>query len=46
MKTKSPQGQEFDVYDIERCLCDCIKDKDMIASEYIKEAFNKETIYL
>ena len=40
IKIKSPQGQYVDVYDIERCLCDCLKDKDMIASEYIKEAFN------
>lgn len=40
MKIKSPQGQVIDVYDIERCLCDCLKDKDIIASEYIKEAFN------
>lgn len=40
MKTKSPQGQDIDVYDIERCLCDCLKDKNTIASEYIKEAFN------
>lgn len=40
MKIKSPQGQYIDVYDIERCLCDCLKDKNTIASEYIKEAFN------
>lgn len=40
MKIKSPQGQDIDVYDIERCLCDCLKDKNIIASEYIKEAFN------
>ena len=40
MKIKSPQGQVIDVYDIERGLCDCLKDKDIIASEYIKEAFN------
>lgn len=40
MKIKSPQGQDIDVYDIERCLCDCLKDKNTIASEYIKEAFN------
>ena len=40
IKIKSPQGQYIDVYDVERCLCDCLKDKDMIASEYIKEAFN------
>ena len=25
IKIKSPQGQEIDVYDIERCLCDCLK---------------------
>ena len=40
MKIKSPQGQDIDVYDIERCLCDCLKDKNTIALEYIKEAFN------
>ena len=40
MKIKSPQGQDIDVYDIERFLCDCLKDKNTIASEYIKEAFN------
>lgn len=40
MKIKSTQGQDIDVYDIERCLCDCLKDKNTIASEYIKEAFN------
>ena len=40
MRIKSPQGQDIDVYDIERCLCDCLKDKNTIASEYIKEAFN------
>lgn len=40
IKIKSPQGQEVNVYDIERCLCDCLKDKDTIASEYIKEAFS------
>lgn len=40
MKIKSPQGQDIDAYDIERCLCDCLKDKNTIASEYIKEAFN------
>lgn len=40
MKIKSPQGQDIDVYDKERCLCDCLKDKNTIASEYIKEAFN------
>ena len=40
MKIKSPQGQDIYVYDIERCLCDCLKDKNTIASEYIKEAFN------
>lgn len=40
MKIKSPQGQVIDAYDIERCLCDCLKDKNTIASEYIKEAFN------
>lgn len=40
MKIKSPQGQDIDVYDIERCLCDCLKNKNTIASEYIKEAFN------
>lgn len=40
IKIKSPQGQDIDVYDIERCLCDCLKDKNTIASEYIKEAFN------
>ena len=40
MKIKSPQGQDIDVYNIERCLCDCLKDKNTIASEYIKEAFN------
>lgn len=40
MKIKSPQGQDIDVYDIERCLCDCLKDKNTIVSEYIKEAFN------
>ncbi len=39
-KIKTPQGQEVNVYDIERCLCDCLKDKHLIASEYIKEAFN------
>lgn len=40
VKIKSPQGQEIDVYDVERCLCDCLKDKNTIASEYIKQAFN------
>ena len=30
MKIKSPQGQDIDVYDIERCLCDCLKDKNTI----------------
>ena len=40
IRIKSPQGHEIDVYDIERCLCDCLKDKDVITSEYIKEAFN------
>lgn len=42
IKIRSPQGQEVNAYDIERCLCDCLKDKEIIASEYIKEAF---TIY-
>ncbi len=40
IKIISPQGQEIYIYDIERCLCDCLKDKELIASEYIKEAFN------
>lgn len=39
IKIKSPQGQEIYVYDIERCLCDCLKDRDKIASEYVKQAF-------
>lgn len=39
VKITSPQGQEIYVYDIERCLCDCLKDREKIASEYIKQAF-------
>lgn len=39
-KIKSLQGQEIDIYDIERCLCDCLKDNNTISSEYIKKAFN------
>lgn len=39
-KIKSPQGQYINVYDIERCLCDCLKDRNSVTSEYIKEAFN------
>ena len=40
-KVKSPQGQEIVCYDIERCLCDLIKDKDNLYFEYVKYAFVK-----
>ena len=40
-KVKSPQGQEIACYDIERCLCDLIKDKDNLYFEYVKYAFVK-----
>ena len=40
-KLKSPQGQEIACYDIERCLCDLIKDKDNLYFEYVKYAFVK-----
>ena len=40
-KVKSPQGQEITCYDIERCLCDLIKDKDNLYFEYVKYAFVK-----
>lgn len=39
IKIKSPQGQYIYVYDIERCLCDCLKDKEKITAEYLKNAF-------
>ena len=39
IKILSPQGQEINVYDVERCLCDCLKDRKTIASEYLKKAF-------
>ncbi len=41
VKVKSPQGQEVECYDIERCLCDLIKDKDNLYFEYVKYAFVK-----
>ncbi len=41
IKIKSPQGQEIECYDIERCLCDLIKDKDNLYFEYVKYAFVK-----
>lgn len=41
IKIKSPQGQEIYCYDVERCLCDIIKDKDKLYFEYIKYAFVK-----
>ena len=39
IKIKSPQGQEIFVYDIERCLCDLIKDRENIDFEQMKKAF-------
>lgn len=39
IKIKSPQGQEVECYDVERCLCDLIKDKDSLYFEYVKYAF-------
>ncbi len=38
---KSPQGQLVCCYDIERCLCDLIKDQDELYFDYIKYAFNE-----
>ncbi len=35
----SPQGQNINCYDIERCLCDLIKDRNKLHFEYIKYAF-------
>ncbi len=39
IEMKSPQGQNIFVYDIERCLCDLIKDKDNVDFELLKKAF-------
>ena len=41
IKIKSPQGQEVYCYDVERCLCDILRDKDKLYFEYIKYAFVK-----
>ena len=38
---KSPQGQEIIVYDIERCLCDIIKNQKKLYFELIKYAFTE-----
>lgn len=38
---KSPQGQLVCCYDIERCLCDLIKDQNDIYFDYIKYAFTE-----
>lgn len=38
---KSPQGREISCYDVERCLCDLIKDRDNIDFEYLKKAFTQ-----
>ena len=38
---KSPQGQEIIVYDVERCLCDIIKNQENLYFEYVKYAFNE-----
>lgn len=39
IQIKSPQGQDIFVYDIERCLCDLIKDKNSVDFELLKKAF-------
>lgn len=39
IKIKSPQGQEIFIYDIERCLCDLIKDRSNVDFELLKKAF-------
>lgn len=39
IQIKSPQGQDIFVYDIERCLCDLIKDRDIVDFELLKKAF-------
>ena len=39
IRITSPQGQEIYVYDVERCLCDCLKDREKIPAEYVKRAF-------
>lgn len=36
---KSPQGKTIEIYDVERCLCDLIKDKENIDFEDLKYAF-------
>lgn len=36
---QSPQGQKIECYDIERSLCDIIKDKNKLYFEYVKYAF-------
>lgn len=38
---RSPQGQLVCCYDIERCLCDLIKDQDEMYFDYIKYAFTE-----
>ncbi len=40
-KIKSPQGKEIKCYDVERCLCDLISNKDNLYFEYVKYAFVK-----
>ena len=39
IEIKSPQGKSVPVYDIERCLCDIVKDKDKQDIEIIKYAY-------
>ena len=39
VKIQSPQGQDIYIYDIERCLCDLIKDREQIDFELVKKAF-------
>lgn len=39
IEIKSPQGKIVPVYDVERCLCDIVKDKDKQDIEVIKYAY-------
>ena len=42
---RSPQGKIVPVYDIERCLCDIVKDKENQDIEIIKYAYNAYVKY-
>ena len=44
IKIISPQGKEIFVYNVERCLCDMIRDKNNQDVEIIKYAFQTYVI--